>query len=453
MRLFALFFVTTLLSQLVSAKKPSILFILTDDQALGTISGMGNKDISTPNIDHLMKRGSTFTNASNMGSWGGGICAPSRTMMFTSRFLWNARKARRADYEHPLLTKVFKEAGYDTYGTGKWHVETTGKMADAFDHLLNQSPDEITLSKEDLTGFTPWDQSFGGFWGGDRHITDITGDSAIKLLEQASAQRKPFFLYVVFNAPSSVFQFEEKETNRFKIEEFRLPPNIMEKHFFITNKCPEEITPKFVRKRYGDFFTMIEHLDQQVGRLLDTLKKSGQEENTIVTFLSDSGLSIGENGIMGNLNLYKKSLKAPLILAGPGVPSNKFNDTLVYLQDVMPTLMNLAQVEVPKFCEFRSFLPQMTESEESRWKDIYGTYMGFMRSIRLDDYKLVVYSGKDRNLMRLNDLFEDPFEMNDLSEQAKMKPLIDDLLRRLQRWENFSGSKMNIRDRFFKSAN
>lgn len=119
MRLFALFFVTTLLSQLVSAKKPSILFFLTDDQALETISGMGNKDISTPNIDHLMKRGSTFTNASNMGSWGGGICAPSRTMMFTSRFLWNARKARRADYEHPLLTKVFKEAGYETYGTGQ----------------------------------------------------------------------------------------------------------------------------------------------------------------------------------------------------------------------------------------------------------------------------------------------------------------------------------------------
>ncbi|MDB4434431.1 hypothetical protein N9142_04770 [Akkermansiaceae bacterium] len=55
--------------------------------------------------------------------------------------------------------------------------------------------------------------------------------------------------------------------------------------------------------------------------------------------------------------------------------------------------------------------------------------------------------------MRLHDLFEDPFEMNDLSEQAKMKPLIDDLLRRLQRWENFSGSKMNIRNRFFKSAN
>ncbi|MDA7935387.1 sulfatase-like hydrolase/transferase [Akkermansiaceae bacterium] len=128
---------------------------------------------------------------------------------------------------------------------------------------------------------------------------------------------------------------------------------------------------------------MIEHLDQQVGRLLDTLKKSGQEENTIVTFLLDSGLSIGENGVMGNLNLYEKSLKAPLILAGPGVPSNKFNDTLVYLQDVMPTLMNLAQVEVPKFCEFRSFLPQMTGSEESRWEDIYGAYMGFMRSIRL----------------------------------------------------------------------
>ena len=128
-------------------KRPNILFLFADDQCFETIRALtdpdpaaevtGIHDIETPNLDRLVRRGLTFRHAYNMGSWSGAVCVASRTMLNTGRFLWRAhavyqtseaeRKAGRFWSEH------LKQAGYDTYFSGKWHVRANARRA--FDYV------------------------------------------------------------------------------------------------------------------------------------------------------------------------------------------------------------------------------------------------------------------------------------------------------------------------------
>ena len=441
----SIFFLLLAVSSSQAAKKPNILFILTDDQALETISALGNNGINTPNIDSLVRAGVTFTNASNMGSWVDDVSFASRTMMFTGKFLWPASKLK--GNEDPPLIQAFKDGGYETYGTGAWHVGAKDGMDSAFDHILDKRPVPLSL-EETETPFTAWNHDQGANWENGTHLTNLTGESAISLLKKATSQEKPFFLYVGFNAPALPWQYEQKELKSIKSEQLSLPPNIKNRHFYFSLKSPKEINPKFASNRYRDYYLVIERLDRHLGRILSALKQSGSYKNTIIAFLSDNGINNGENGVMGCQNLYEKSLKAPLILAGPHIPKNKFIDTSVYLQDVLPTLMQLAQIPKPKLCQFRSFVPQMNGKETGPWEDILGAYCNDMRSIKVEDHKLVLYRRKTERHMKLYDLIKDPFEMNDLSQRKSSSNIIENCLDRLQRWEASSGGMLNIRSYF-----
>jgi arylsulfatase A-like enzyme len=445
----SIFLLLLAVSSSQAAKKPNIIFILTDDQALETISALGNSGIKTPNIDSLIKTGVTFTNASNMGSWADNVSLASRTMMFTGKFLWPASKIK--DNQDPSLIRNFKDGGYQTYGTGAWHAEEKGGMSSAFDNVLDTRAVPLSL-EETKTPFTAWNHDQGAHWENGTHVTNLTGESAISLLKKATSQEKPFFLYVGFNAPALPWQYEQKELKRIKSDQLSLPPGIKNGHFYFKQKWPKVINPKFVSNRYRDYYLVIERLDRQLGRILDALKKSGAYENTIIAFLSDNGFNNGENGIMGCQNLYEKSLKAPLILVGPHIPKNKFIDSCVYLQDVLPTLMQLAEIPRPELCQFRSFVPQMKGKETGPWEDILGAYRNDMRSIKVDDHKLVLYRRKTEHYMKLYNLIVDPFELNDLSQKKSSSNIIEDCLDRLQRWETNSGGTLKVRDYFAQPA-
>ena len=119
------------LALVVHAKKPNVLFIFADDQCFETIGALGLTDIETPNLDRLMDGGTTFTRAYNMGSWSGAVCVASRHMLNTGRFLWHANEAsKKAEDERAagrFWSENMKQAGYDTYFTGKWHVRASAE--------------------------------------------------------------------------------------------------------------------------------------------------------------------------------------------------------------------------------------------------------------------------------------------------------------------------------------
>lgn len=170
-------------------------------------------------------------------------------------------------------------------------------------------------------------------------------------------------------------------------------------------------------------------MDAMIGRILDALEESGKADNTWIFFTADHGLGVGQHGLFGKQNLYDHSVRVPFFVVGPGVQKERQIDEPVYLQDIMPTTLELAGVKKPEHVEFNSVLP-ILDGQSSPYSEIYGAYLGKQRSIRTDKYKLIAYPAAKK--LRLYDIQNDPLEMRDLAGQPKMKSTVADLLKRLQ---------------------
>jgi arylsulfatase A-like enzyme len=171
-------------------------------------------------------------------------------------------------------------------------------------------------------------------------------------------------------------------------------------------------------------------LDQQIGKILDALEASGKSDDTYIFFTGDHGLSVGRHGLLGKQSLFDHSIRVPLMMAGPGIPIGNVVNTDVYLQDIMPTTLQLAGIDKPSDVFFNSFLHlAQGKQTEGNYPAIYGAYMNLQRMIRKDGFKLIVYPKIDKIL--LFDLENDPKEMSDLSEDPAHAEKIQDLYKDL----------------------
>ena len=114
-------------------KQPNILLLLSDDQSFNTINALGNKEVSTPNMDRLVREGTTFTHAHIMGGNTGAICMPSRAMMMTGKSVQKFNHKGALTSEDETMPELLKKAGYATFGTGKWH-NSADSYAKSFTH-------------------------------------------------------------------------------------------------------------------------------------------------------------------------------------------------------------------------------------------------------------------------------------------------------------------------------
>jgi choline-sulfatase len=432
--------------------RPNILFILADDQCFETIAALGNDEIETPNLDQLVKRGTTFTHCYNMGSWSGAVCVASRTMLNTGRYLWQAERvydsseAERAAGR--FWPELMREAGYRTYMTGKWHVKANANAAfdvtaDVRGGMPQQTPagyDRPRTGEPDP--WSPSDPQFGGFWEGGKHWSEVVGDHAETFLADAAAQPQPFFMYVAFNAPHDPRQSPQAMVDKYPQQQIRVPENYLAEYPYKDaigcgpglrdeRLAPFPRTEMAVRVHRQEYYAIITHMDQQIGRVLQALEESGQAENTWIFFTADHGLAVGQHGLMGKQNLYDHSVRVPFIVVGPDVARDTRRDDPVYLQDVMPTTLDLAGVEKPDYVDFQSLLPNLRgESEGGRvLESVYGAYLDLQRSIRTDRYKLIVYPRAKK--LRLYDLAADPRELNDLADDPRQSDQVAKLFQQL----------------------
>ena len=432
-------------------KRPNILFLFTDDQRFDTIRALGNKQIVTPNMDRLVRNGTTFTNAYIMGSMSGAVCMPSRAMLLSGKNLFDlVDKGDTIPPEHPMLPEVLRKAGYVTFGTGKWHNEkapfarsfTTG--ANIF---FGGMSDHYRVPIHDFNPAGKYPKK-ARYRKEGKHSSELFSDAAIEFLRNYKDE-KPFFVYVSYTAPHDPRTAPKEYHDMYDPEKIALPKSFMPEHPFDNGEMrirDEKLaswprTPKEVRRHIADYYAMITHVDAQIGRVLEVLKETGQAENTIIIFSGDNGLAVGRHGLMGKQNLYEHSVHVPLIISGPGIPKGERRDAFCYVHDIYPTLCELVGVSIPDSVESKSLAAVIREPKKKIRDTLFFAYKDIQRGIRDERYKLILYCVKGKRTTQLFDLQTDPWELKNLADDANYAEYVEKLGKKLLRWKDELGDR------------
>jgi arylsulfatase A-like enzyme len=411
--------------------KPNILHIHADDHRPDGLHALGTEVLQTPNLDTLVRRGTTFTRAYTQGSMIGAVCTPSRTMMLTGRS-WQRipgapKAAANAGDPATFLPRVLAAAGYQT-----WHM---GKRSNSF-----------------LAGINAFQTSYfdeGGRAGSSRRLADKT--IAFLKARSASKEARPFYIYLAPPVPHDPRMAEPQFHKLYDPARVPLSPAFLPQHPFDNGEmtvrdeklAPWPRTPENTRKQLADYYACISGLDHHVGRIFDELKRLGQWDNTLVVFSGDNGLSLGEHGLFGKQNLYEYGgMHVPLVFAGPGIPRGK-SDALVYLMDLFPTFADYAGAKLPDGVEGQSLRPILSGKKAKVRGVLYTGYRDCMRSIRDDRWKLIRYPLVDRT--QLFDLQNDPRELNNLADRPEQAPKVAELTRLLEKEMERYGDKHPLR--------
>ncbi len=401
-------------------RKPNILFIVTDDQRFDTIHALGNNEIHTPTQDALVKRGFVFNNTYCMGGMEPAVCAPSRTMIMTGKSLFHIPKPRGKSYADISLGKSFKKAGYSTL--------FVGKRSNSF---LAGNQEFATVLFHDESPKVRAEQSR---WVADQSIQWL----------QKQSNDEPFFVYLGASVPHDPRLAPPEFRNRYDAEKISLPKNFMPKHPFDNGelKIRDELLAaiprqeKEMKQHIADYYACITCFDYHIGRVLDYLNQKGKLDNTIVVWTSDQGLAVGgRHGLMGKQNLYEE-FKSPLIIAGPGIGNGR-SDALVYLFDLYPTLLDIAQLNIPASLEGKSLVPVLHKKVEKVRDHLFAAYRDCQRMIRDRQYKLLYYPKIER--YQLFDVLKDPWELHDLAGRPDYSAKQSQLQKELRIKQEFFG--------------
>ena len=431
----------------MSKPKPNIVFFFTDDQRFDTVNALGNKQISTPNIDELVNNGTSFTNAHIAGGTEPAVCMPSRAMLHTGKSLFNLTKNGMLIPENDLLMGEHLRAnGYRTFGTGKWHNGTTAyhrSFTDGGEIFFGGMWDHwnIPACDYDPTGqynkthkwnlnpmFSkhPFEIKADHLTLG-KHSTELFADKSIDFINNYQ-DTAPFFMYISFMAPHDPRSMPEAYLDLYDPKSIELPKNFKPEHDFDygVSKLRDEVLAPYPRtvedtkQQIAEYYAMISHLDHEVGRVIKALKAKGTYQNTVFIFAGDNGLAVGQHGLFGKQNVYEHSIKVPLIFMGPNLPKGETRDDEVYLFDIFPTLCDYLGLEKPASIDGKS-LYRSINGEETLIRDgMYFAYADLVRGVKNNGFKFIEYNCPDgtrrHQLFNLND---DPDELVDLSANPK----------------------------------
>ncbi len=437
----------------ISAKRrrPNILFLFTDDQRFDTIGALGNEVIITPNMDRFVRSGTTFTNAYIMGSMSGAVCKPSRAMLLSGKNLFDlVDTGGTIPPEHRMLPEIFRDDGYITFGTGKWH---NGREAYARSFTAGANIFFGGMSNHYKVPIHDFDPSWkypkqSRYYKQGKHSSELFSDAAVEFLRDYNGD-KPFFVYVSYTAPHDPRTAPKKYHDMYDPDKIPLPKSFIAEHPFDNGEMrirDEKLaswprTPNEIRKHIADYYAMITHVDAQIGRVLEALEKTGQAENTIIIFSGDNGLAVGRHGLMGKQNLYEHSVHVPLIISGPGIAKGKKRDALCYVHDIYPTLCELVGVAIPASVKSKSFAAVIREPKRKFRDTLFFAYKDIQRGVRDEHYKFIEYLVKGKRTRQLFDLQADPWELKNLADDTKYAKTVKRLGNELRRWKEALGDK------------
>ena len=425
-------------------KLPNILFIMTDQQHAGMMSCTGNKWLKTPAMDSLARDGIRFENAYAANP----VCVPSRISMATGVMpgrlgvFSNGMKANVPDeVDSNSLGKLIQRAGYDTFYGGKVH-----------------------MCKE----LTPLKAGYGAYYRDQR---DGLPDACTEFIRRK--RDVPFFVVASFinphdicfahaahigRAPKAMLHVEElyRQASALPLdqlpplpENYAIPPN--EPDPIESHLSPKAVTPAgTMRKDYDErqwriyrwiYCRLTEQVDQHIGRILDALKESEQEEETMVLFTSDHGNMDASHRLASKGLFYEESVRVPFLLKYTGViPAGKTDDEHLVSTglDILPTLCDYAGIAPPKTLLGRSLRPIAEGKPVDDWRPYVVSENAWGRMIRGERFKYCVYdSGTIRE--SLVDLKADPGEMKNLATLPEYRETLLDHRRYFGQWIKESG--------------
>jgi len=434
----------------IENKKPNVIIIMTDDQGFGDLGINKNPNIITPNIDQFASESVRFDNF-----FVSPVCAPTRASLMTGRY--SLRTGVRDTYNggaimsntETTIAEILKEADYSTGIFGKWHLGDNYPFRPSeqgFDesiiHLaggIGQVGDFTNYYKGNTSYFDPilWKNNKKNQYDG--YCSDIFAENAVKFIEKN--KNKPFFCYLLFNAPHTPLQVPKKYYNMYK----DLDPELGFNDESLASKMSEK-DKEDARRIYG----MVTNIDDNIGKVLNKLTELGIEEETIIIFMTDNGPQ------QFRYNSNMKGLKGTVYNGGTRVPfyikyAEKFKNSKVISRmsahiDILPTILELCNLKIPsdRKIDGQSLVPLINSKPfNDRHLFSYWTrrfpekYINM--SIQNDNYKLVGnndYNGKIKDF-ELYDLIADPLESKNVINQnieiaksfkIEMDNSIDDLL-------------------------
>ncbi|MDZ4287144.1 MAG: sulfatase-like hydrolase/transferase [Prosthecobacter sp.] len=459
MKTWVLFLV--MLTGFLHAAPPNLLLIVSDDQRPDTIHALGNPVIETPHLDRLAARGTAFTRAYA----GYPICYASRAEIITGCPAFRAfpkYPSGAIDSSLKTFAATFQAGGYQTWYSGKWHNDghpknrgytaTSGLYSSGGAKSVSEPQTDPRGTPR--TGYRGWtfktddgkvelDKGVGLQPDNSRHIAD----GAIAAVRETPAD-KPFFLHVNFAFPHDPRLWPPGAEGRYDPAKMPLPKNFATVHPFDHGNfdgrdellLPTPRTEAAVRQELAIYYAMISDVDSQIGRIVAALEAGGRLDNTIIVFTADQGLALGSHGLLGKQNEYEHSIRAPFIIAGPGVPAGQRSSALVQLRDIFPTCCDLAGLTIPATVQASSIAPLLRGKVATIHDFVVGTFTDTQRMICDPRWKFIAYPQANRE--QLFDLQTDPDELHDLSADPAQRERRDELRARLSTWCRENGDKM-----------
>ena len=431
-------------------KKLNVLFIIADDLNCD-IGVYGNKVVKTPNIDRLIENGTLFLNAHCQYP----LCGPSRASFMTGMYSNQTKMTKNNIFLRNTVPDVitigqrFRQQGYQSVRIGKiFHYDNPSTIGTSgiddiysWDQTINPyGRDKMeeykinTLSPRRYGGTLSWMASDGV----DEEQTDgIAASEAIKKLENFSHTGENFFLAVGFFRPHTPFVAPKKYFDLYSKEDIVIPKSSPD--YLKTIPIPaaksvrakknqinlEEDLAKEIKQAY---YATISFVDAQVGRIINKLKQTGLDKNTIVVFTSDHGYHMGEHGHWQKQTLFNNATKVPLIINVPGEDyTSKISNSPVELIDIFPTLMDLTNIITPSHVVGQSLKPiienkssDVRKNALTRWSNGY--------SIMTDRFRLTKWDINGDFQYELYDHKFDEEELNNLALDSSYSSICDSLI-------------------------
>ena len=430
-----------------AARKPNVLFLFADDQRADTVGAHGNPHIRTPNLDSLAASGTSFRSNYVFGGNSGAVCVPSRAMLMSGRTWFRVDTESLKDVK--LLPELLGENGYVTFGTGKWHNGQPSWLR-AFQRgktiMFGGMSDHTKVPVRDLGR----DGKLTAERTGRKFSSELFADSVIEFLRDYDGKR-PFFAYVAFTAPHDPRQPPLK----FRAPYYRslppLPANFLPQLPFdngMMNGGRDENlgawprTEAMIRDQLAEYYGLITHMDEQIGRILAALKESGCADNTIIVFAADNGLALGSHGLLGKQSVFEHSTRTPLIVAGPNIPRGQSTNAFTYLLDLFPTLCDVLAIEPPAGLEGESLRPLWEGRAERVRESVFLPFMKIQRAVRDERWKLIAYPQIGH--LQLFDLQTDPHETNNLIDDPDAAAHVGRLQKLMRQWQARVGDTLEL---------